>query len=276
MKNYVIIIINIAVGALSVQAADDWTQKTPSPKPSARRWHDMAYIGGDQALLFGGDVSNSYNNETWVYDLSADTWTQDSNTSQPSARCFHALSETSMDGSSYLVLFGGDDGAYDDETWTFGGGDYSLPVELSSFTASVNRSGAVILEWVTESEIENLGFLLERREESGSSSGSPNESGSTQSSDWQEIASYITDSRLQGQGSVTYRTDYSYTDNTVEIGKTYDYRLADVSYDGVKEYHSMTVMGVTVTEAIPDRFTVYQNYPQSFQCSDHYFLLYSQ
>lgn len=26
----------------------------------------------------------------------------------------------------------------------------------------------------------------------------------------------------------------------------------------------MTVMGVTVTEAIPDRFTVYQNYPNPF------------
>jgi len=51
---------------------------------------------------------------------------QDTNTTQPSARYGHALSETSMDGSSYPVLFGGrgSSGSYDDETWTFGGGDY--------------------------------------------------------------------------------------------------------------------------------------------------------
>ena len=29
----------------AVDAADDWTQKFPDPKPSARRYHAMAYIG---------------------------------------------------------------------------------------------------------------------------------------------------------------------------------------------------------------------------------------
>lgn len=71
----------------------------------------------------------------------------------------------------------------------------------------------MVLEWVTESEIENLGFLLERR-----SSGEMEE---WSIGEWVEIASYITHPELQGQGSVTYRTVYSYTDNTVEMGKTY-------------------------------------------------------
>ncbi|MEK0338387.1 MAG: T9SS type A sorting domain-containing protein, partial [Nitrosopumilus sp.] len=62
-------------------------------------------------------------------------------------------------------------------------------------------------------------------------------------------------------------TEYSYIDNTVEIGKTYDYRLADVSYAGVKEYHSMTVLGVTVTEDIPDKFVLYPAYPNPFNPS---------
>jgi hypothetical protein len=84
----------------------------------------MAYIGGDQVVLFGGSNGG---NETWVYDLSDDSWAQDANTTQPSARRSHALSETSMDGYSYPVLFGGYAGGFDDETWTFGGGDYLFP-----------------------------------------------------------------------------------------------------------------------------------------------------
>jgi hypothetical protein len=106
-------------------SANTWTQQFPASHPSARFSSAMAYIGGDQVLLFGG---LAFDDETWVYDLSADDWTQDTNTTQPSARYAHdALSETSMDGSSYPVLFGGYDGDEDDETWVFGGGDYLFP-----------------------------------------------------------------------------------------------------------------------------------------------------
>lgn len=41
-----------------VDAADDWTQKFPSPKPSGRIQHDMAYANGDQVLMFGGYDGN--------------------------------------------------------------------------------------------------------------------------------------------------------------------------------------------------------------------------
>lgn len=102
-----------------------WTQQTPSSRPSAQINHDMAYIGGDQVLLFGGwDCAKGNLADTWVYDLSDENWTQDTNTIQPSARSGHGLSETSMDGSSYLILFGGSSGG--GETWTFGEGDYLL------------------------------------------------------------------------------------------------------------------------------------------------------
>jgi len=128
------------------------------------------------------------------------------------------------------------------------GGDVSLPVELSFFGASVDRDDCVMLEWVTESEIENLGFILERRE---------------QEADWIRIANYITHPELHGQGSVTYRTEYSFKDNTIELGKIYDYRLADVSYAGNVEYHTITVLGVVI-ESLPSVFALYQNYPNPF------------
>ena len=122
-----------------------WTNKNPSTKPSVRYRHAMAYIGGDQALLFGGWDNSQRFNDTWVYDLSDNTWTQDSNGEPewsyvPQWRYDHGLSETSMDGSTYLVLFGGNDvyansGLYNDETWTFGGGDYiTTPMSYSSST----------------------------------------------------------------------------------------------------------------------------------------------
>jgi len=98
---------------------DTWTQKNPADRPVERGTHTMAYLGGDRVLLFGGRGTGDLS-DTWVYDLSENTWTQDPNTVWPSGREDPGLCETSMDGSGPLVLFGGDDGADDDETWTFG------------------------------------------------------------------------------------------------------------------------------------------------------------
>ena len=95
-----------------------------------------------------------------------------------------------------------------------GTSDASLPVELTSFTASLLK-GTVQLNWVTESEIDNLGFLLDRSLEPLSG--------------FETIADYRFDSELQGQGSVTYRTDYSYTDREVVPGTKYYYVLSDVT-----------------------------------------------
>jgi hypothetical protein len=127
--------------------------------------------------------------------------------------------------------------------------DATLPVELTSFNVLSTRSDAVTLQWVTESEINNLGFILDRR---------------VPGTEWTEIATYITHPELQGQGSVTHQTIYSYTDNTVLSAETYDYRLADVDYDGNKVYHSMTVMGVSPNDVVPETFTLYPAYPNPF------------
>jgi len=133
---------------------------------------------------------------------------------------------------------------------TFAGLDVSLPVELAEFTADEGANG-VELYWRTESEIENLGFLLDRR---------------TESTDWTEIASYKTNGSLMGQGSTSSATDYEYLDNLVLVGKEYEYRLADIDYDGVKTYHATRT--VTVEQAplsnIIEQFTVLPAYPNPF------------
>ncbi len=104
--------------ATTLHAQDDWTLQNPATKPSARQFHAMASLGGDQVLLFGGqDAGFSSNNETWVYDLSDNTWTLKSPATQPSARYGHALASL---GGDQVLLFGGyDAGGKDDETWVY-------------------------------------------------------------------------------------------------------------------------------------------------------------
>ncbi|MBM3241424.1 hypothetical protein FJZ31_34520 [Candidatus Poribacteria bacterium] len=214
---------------------DKWTQQNPSSKPLPRYGHAIAYIGGDKVLLFGGLHSGDWTryDDTWVYHLSGNTWTQDMNTSQPSGRYGHKLSETSMDGSSYLVLFGGYDGALDDETWTFGGGDYSLPVELSSFTATTG-DGTVILRWRAETEVNNIGFAIYRSEE--------------------KDGNYTRINFVPGAGSSAMPNDYQFTDKKVEQGKTYFYYLEDVDVAGEKNRTKIIKVVVPPAQPIPKEF----------------------
>jgi len=132
------------------------------------------------------------------------------------------------------------------------GSDASLPVELTSFTASRNDR-TIVLNWVTESEIENLGFIIER-----------SENGSA----WNEIASYKDTPALAGQGNVTSRTEYNYSDMAISDGVKYGYRLADVSYGGDVKYHQLK-SGIRGSESalIPAVFTLNKNYPNPFNPS---------
>jgi hypothetical protein len=126
--------------------------------------------------------------------------------------------------------------------------DATLPVELTSFELLETRNDGITLQWVTESEINNLGFNLDRK---------------TPITDWSQIASYVTHPSLQGQGSVSHQTIYTFIDNTVQENESYDYRLSDVDYNGNVEYHSLQLMGVSSSK-IPEQFILYPNYPNPF------------
>jgi len=95
-----------------------WTNMTPpTPKPSARGYHSMAYDSiNDKVILFGGYDGGS-NDETWAYDLGTNTWTNMTPSTQPSARLDTSMAYDSINGK--VILFGGWDGSDKDETWAY-------------------------------------------------------------------------------------------------------------------------------------------------------------
>ena len=118
--------------------------------------------------------------------------------------------------------------------------DQALPVELSSYQASASEEG-IILQWITESEINNLKWIIERKE-----------------SDSDKEAEILAE--IDGMGSVSSKTEYSYLDDKLVAGTTYEYTLSSVSYSGL-----INVEGtVTVTALLPSKTELAQNYPNPF------------
>lgn len=139
------------------------------------------------------------------------------------------------------------------------GSDQSLPVELSSFNASfINR--AVNLSWTTQSELDNIGFILERCI-AGENGSSP---------DWQEIASYQTHDELKSAGNTSARTDYTFVDITVQPNTTYLYRISDVSTSGVKEIKDIIEITTREIEIIPEETALDPVFPNPFNAATQF------
>jgi parallel beta-helix repeat protein len=133
-------------------------------------------------------------------------------------------------------------------TWGIGGavGDGPLPVELTSFTAHADDK-KVILKWITESEVGNLGFIIRRSYSKDSS--------------YVTIAHYESENALKGAGNTSQKTYYEFVDRNIINGMTYWYKLIDVDFNGVKtEYEPISV----TLPLIPTKFSLSQNYPNPF------------
>jgi len=145
---------------------------------------------------------------------------------------------------------------YSDFTWaapmteTFGsanaGGDQSLPVELSQFTATF-QNGVVELNWITESEVNNLGFNVYR------------------STNDEENYHNINGVLIEGAGNSSEANDYYFTDSEIVPGNRYSYKIEDVSNDGQKEMHGpVTVQTEKSDDQIANSYALGNAYPNPF------------
>jgi len=117
-----------------------------------------------------------------------------------------------------------------------------VPVELTSFSAEATTDG-VLLKWSTATELNNLGFEVER---------------SLNGTEFYTVAF------VQGSGTTTEGKEYSYTDEVdYKGGEIFYYRLKQVDLDGRIEYSNV----VEVEFDVPKDFALYQNYPNPFNPS---------
>lgn len=113
-----------------------------------------------------------------------------------------------------------------------------LPVELASFTATLNKN-EINLFWKTETEVDNYGFDVEKKVNNG---------------EWNKITF------VRGNGNSNSPKEYNYTDKELFVGGSrFQYRLKQVDNDGSFEYSDEIEV-----EVVPDQFELSQNYPNPF------------
>ena len=118
------------------------------------------------------------------------------------------------------------------------------PVELTSFTASINQNN-VTLNWQTATETNNQGFQIER-----------SKTRDERSDDWNSIGF------VDGKGTKTESQTYSFVDMNLKEGK-YQYRLKQIDFEGTFEYSN----SIEVEINQPIMFSLEQNYPNPFNPS---------
>lgn len=118
----------------------------------------------------------------------------------------------------------------------------TIPVELTSFSAEY-LDDEVVLNWRTATETNNQGFEIERSQMSKVK----------RQMNWTKI------SFIEGKGTTTEPTEYSYKDKIINPG-IYVYRLKQIDFDGTVSYSDE----VEVDVIGPKEFSVYQNYPNPF------------
>lgn len=117
----------------------------------------------------------------------------------------------------------------------------ALPVELSSFSATVTERD-VVLNWATSEEVNNSGFDIERSSATG---------------EWTK-AGFVA-----GNGTTNETKNYSFTDRGLASGK-YNYRLKQIDFNGNYQYFNLSN---EVVIGLPEKFELAQNYPNPFNPS---------
>lgn len=125
-----------------------------------------------------------------------------------------------------------------------------LPIQLSSFIASVATKGQAQLIWTTLSEINNYGFEVQK---------APDRSAAFES---------ISGSFTPGSGTTSVKHDYAYVDRSYATGNVY--RLKQIDLNGSAHFTDLVdPLGVTgvAGKPMPTVYSLSQNYPNPFNPS---------
>lgn len=125
--------------------------------------------------------------------------------------------------------------------------DPPLAIELSSFDAKYDLGG-VVLKWETESEINNLGYIIYRN--------------------GKILVSYIDCNELKGCTFSTSSKRYQFTDTKVIPGENYEYIISDVDMSGLETGHKSLTVAVPTNESfMSDGFVLSNIYPNPFNAA---------
>ena len=140
-----------------------------------------------------------------------------------------------LDGKKDLITSSGNSGS----TFVYlNQANLPVPVELSSFTSSVDKQN-VTLSWSTVQEENNRGFDIERN---------------SFGAGWKKVG------YTEGHGTTNQISNYSFTERGMATGH-YNYRLKQIDYNGNYKYYDLTN---EVIIGIPQKYSLVQNYPNPF------------
>lgn len=92
-----------------------------------------------------------------------------------------------------------------------------LPVQLSHFRPGLTEAGTVVIQWTTESEVDNAGFNILRSQ--------------TRTGEFKVINAQL----IPGAGTTSERNTYTWTDTTAKPNLVYYYQIEDVSFGGERQ-----------------------------------------
>jgi len=196
------------------------------------RWATIFYVDGTPHYFLGTSVGVYFTN---TLNGGSTVWTQES---------------VSSIGNTVTVML---DWRNSDGTLaaaTHGKGVYTslitspLPVELSSFSG-IFQNGKVKLLWRTETEVNNYGFEVERKNPPLTP---------FQGGEFEKIGF------IEGHGNSNSPKSYEFIDKNVLYGKHY-YRLKQIDNDGSYQYSDVVEVDVPTLQ---DYVILEQNYPNPF------------